>query len=122
MNPYALLAIVIAAGAAVGGAYYQGRKDGEATVEAAAAREERIGQIAGTAAAASAAEAISKQEVKNVTITQKLQREVVTKEVFRDCRSGPDAVGLFNSAIPGAAPAGSAPDRGKLPTADPAAR
>jgi len=122
MNPYTLLAVVVAVGAAVGGAYPQGRKDGAATVEAAAAREERIGKIAGAAAAASAAEAISKQEIRHVTVTQKLQREVIEKPVFRDCRSGPDALSLFNSAIPGAAPAGSAPDRGQLPAPNPAAR
>lgn len=121
MNAYGGLAAVVVAGAALVGSYVQGRADGRDACQAQEARDKAVAQIAGAAAAASAAEAISKQEVKNVTITQKLQREVVTKEVFRDCRSGPDAVGLFNSAIPSAS-VGSIPGGGKLPASDPAAR
>ena len=50
------------------------------------------------AAQAGAAAEIAKLEVKNVTIRQAIQREIVTKEVFRDCRSGPLAVSLLNDA------------------------
>ena len=62
------------------------------------------------AAQAGAAEAIAKLEVKNVTIRQAVQREVVTKEVFRDCRSGPIALGLLNSAAGASSPAAGASD------------
>lgn len=60
------------------------------------------------AAQAGAAAEIAKLEVKNVTIRQAIQREIVTKEVFRDCRSGPLAVSLLNSAAGAASePTGS---------------
>lgn len=121
MNQYTILAIVVASIAAMGGSYWQGRQDGRNACQAQESRDTEVARIAGTAAAASAAEAISKQEVRHVTVTQKLQREVIEREVYRDCRSGPGAVELFNSAIPGAAP-GSSPDRGKLPTPDTAGR
>lgn len=87
------------AAAALGAAYVQGRGDGRAGCEAETAREERIGALAAAQAASAAAAAISTIEVRNVTIRQQLEREVVTREVFRDCRSGADAVRLLNDTI-----------------------
>lgn len=54
-------------------------------------------------------------------VTQALQQEVVTREVFRDrdCDSGPDAVRLFNAGIPAEGP-GLDPAGGKLPAENPA--
>jgi len=119
VNPWVLLAGLLAVLAAAGGAYVQGRADGRDACQAAEARDQHVATVASAAAAASAAEAIAKLEVKHVTVRQKLEREVVTKEVFRDCRSGPDALRLFNDSIP---PTGTEPstDRGKLPAANPA--
>lgn len=121
MNPYVLLGGLAAFLIAVGGAYIQGRSDGFDKCEAATARDERVAQIATAAAADAAASAISKIEVRNETIRQTLQREVIEKPVYRDCHSGPAAVGLFNSAIDPAAAASTA-DPGKLPAPDAAAR
>lgn len=61
------------------------------------------------AAQQGAADAISKIEVRNVTVRQALQREIIEKPVFRDCRSGPAAVQLLNRAagIEPVEPAGS---------------
>lgn len=121
MNPYVLLGGVLAAIVAIGGAYLQGRSDGLNKCEAAQARDERVAQIATAAAADAAASAISRIEVKHATIRQTLQREVIEKPVYRDCRSGPDAVSVFNSSIEPDA-AASAADPGQLPAPDSAAR
>lgn len=121
MNPYVLLAGVLAFAAATGAAYFQGRSDGRDGCVAEQARDERVTQIASAAAAASAAEAISRIEVRHATVRQTIEREIVEKPVFRDCRSGPDAVRLFNSALDPAS-AASAPGAGELPAPDAAAR
>jgi hypothetical protein len=121
MNPYILLGGLVAALIAIGGAYLQGRSDGLDKCEAAKARDERVALIASTAAAASAAEAISKIGVKHETIRQTLEREIIEKPVYRDCRSGPDAVSVFNSAIEPATAASGA-DPGQLPATNAAAR
>lgn len=103
MNPRTLLAGVLLLVGLTGGAYWQGRQDGGNACIAEQARDVEVAVIAGEAAASATAAAISKIEVRNVTITQQLQREVIERQVFRDCRSGDDARRLFNSAIPGAA-------------------
>lgn len=118
---YATLAGALALVAITGGAYWAGHAAG---TDAQAARQQRDTDLvaqAGEAAASAAAAAINKIEVKHVTVTQALQREVVDRPVYRDCRSGPDAVGMFNSTIP-AAGAEPAPGGGQLPAQDAAAR
>lgn len=45
-----------------------------------------------------AADRIAQITVKNQTIIQRVERETIEKPVFRDCRSGPDAVRLLNRA------------------------
>lgn len=67
----------------------------------AQAREDQARRETREAAMQAAAEAIARIEVKNVTINRKLETEVREKPVFRDCRSGPDGMRLYNSAIPG---------------------
>lgn len=116
MNPWAILAAVLLVGALTGGAYRQGRADGEAKIEAQQAREDSLALAAAESAASAAAVAISRIEVRNVVVNKALEREVLTREVFRDCRSGADAVRLLN-ATPGIAQAaGSAPaGGGELP-------
>ncbi len=70
-------------------------------------------------AQAGAATAISKIEVKNVTIRQKVEREIVENVVYRECRHGPDGLRSVNEALTGRAqPAGG----GQLPGSDPAAK
>jgi hypothetical protein len=86
---------------------------------AARSREDRAASASAQIAAAAAAEAISKIEVKHVTLRTHLEREIQTREVFRDCRSGDDARRLLN-ASPGVAPAASAPGGGELPVSGPA--
>lgn len=121
INPWILLALVLAWGATVAAAAYKGREAGVASVMAQQALEERVAAVAAAEAASAAAVAVSRLKVQHVATRQILEREVVEKPVFRDCHSGPDSVRAFNAAIPGYAasqPAGS----GKLPAPDPAAQ
>lgn len=109
LNPWVwLAAIVVIGGSNAATAYYTWGAAKDDCI-ADQARDVAVAQIASEAAA----EAISKIEVKHTTVRQTLEKEVHEKTVFRDCRSGPDAVRMFNSTIP--AQAGSAPDGGKLP-------
>lgn len=115
MNPYVILGVVVAWGASVGGAFFYGQGVGGDQVTAKQAAVDQAIQATREAAQQGAADAIAKITVKNVTINRKLETEVREKPVFRDCRSGPDSVRLYNSAIPGhAEPAGS----GVVPTAN----
>lgn len=101
--------------AAIGGAYYAGLNAGRDNCQAGVEREDRMVAAAGDKAASAAAEAIKQIKVSNVTIRQKLETEIRERTVFRDCRSGPTAVGLYNSAIPGAAASQPAAARSELP-------
>jgi len=107
MSIYAqIAAVLIALIVAAGGGVRVGLKLKQGEWDAARVASTETMQ----AAQAGAAEAIAKLEVKNVTIRQAVQREVVTKEVFRDCRSGPIALGLLNSAAGASSPAAGASD------------
>jgi len=55
-----------------------------------------------------AADAISKIEVKQQTIVQKVQHEIQTNTVYRDCVVPADGVRLLNDAISGRGETGSA--------------
>lgn len=109
------LVFVVSLSVAGLGLYLQGRKDGRAACVSADAREREIAQQAADTAAGVAAAAISKIEVRNVTINRALEREVLTREVFRDCRSGADAVRLLNGTPGIAAGAAEPAGGGELP-------
>ena len=115
MNPWAILAALLLIGALTGGAYRQGRADGEAKIEAQQAREDAIAAKASDAAASAIAAAIPKITVRHQTVRQELEREIQTREVYRNgaCDTGPDSLQRFNAAIPGAA-AAALPDRGPV--------
>lgn len=108
----------VASIAAAGWWAYGAGKDSELATQA---REDRTAAIATESAASAAAAAINRIEVKHVTVRQQLEREVIDRPVYRDCRSGPDAVSLFNSTIPGTV-AEHAPGGGQLPAPDTAGR
>ena len=117
MTPYVILAALLVAGAAVGGAYYQGRQDGGNACKAAEARDIEVARIAGDAAAAAAATAISEIKPRHTTIRQEVEREIQTRTEYRDCKHSPDSLQRINAALAdGAAsqPAG----RGFVPRAD----
>jgi uncharacterized protein HemX len=114
MSPAAtLLVAALWAASALGSGWwaYGAGRDAEIATQA---REAKASQASRDAALQAAAKAIARIEVKNVTIRQPLETIVRTEQVFRDCRSGPDAVRLLNST-PGIAAAASAAGDGKLP-------
>ncbi len=119
MNPWALLGIVLAVGGMTGGAYWQGRQDGEAKIVAQEAREREIAAEAVDAANTAAAQAIASIKVQHRTITQEVQRDVLEKTVYRDpdCRHDAGSLQRINTAITGAAQA-SAVGSGVLPGTD----
>ncbi len=114
MSLYALMAAGLLWAGSIAAAGWWAYGAGQNAEIATQAREDRASAVATEAAANAAATAISKIEVRNVTVTKALEREVLTREVFRDCRSGMDAVRLLNST-PSVAPAASAPGDSKLP-------
>lgn len=111
MSPWALLAAVLSAIAIAGGSYWQGRQDGRDAELAEAVRDEQVASIASEAAASAIAAAIPKITVRHQTVRQELEREIQTRDVYRNvaCDTGPDSLQRFNATIPGAV--ASAPPR-----------
>ena len=108
MNPYVLLGGLAAFLIAVGGAYIQGRSDGADKCVAEQARDERVAQIASAAAADAAASAITQIKVRNTTIKQEVQREIVETVRYRECVHPDGVVRNINAALTGEpAPAAS---------------
>jgi hypothetical protein len=103
MNPWLILAAAIALAGLTGGAYWQGRKDGAAGEVATQVREERAAVIASDAAASAIAAAIPKITVKHQTVRQELEREIQTRDVYRNvaCDTGPDSLRRYNSTLAG---------------------
>lgn len=108
LNPWLWLVLVAVLGASNATTAWYSYGAGQDKCEAATARDERVAQIASAAAAASAAEAIGRIEVKNTTIRQTLEKEIHEKTIFRDCRSGADAVRLLNDTAGATSPAQAA--------------
>lgn len=102
-----------------GAAYLQGRQDGRSGCEAEAARDARITAVASDAAASAIAAAVPRITVRHQTVRQELEREIQTREVYRDggCRTGADSLRAFNSTIPGAAE--PAPGTSTVPASHP---
>ena len=108
MNPYILLGGVAAALISLGGAYLQGRSDGADKCIAEQARDERVVQIASAAAGEAAASAITQIKVRNTTIKQEVQREIVETVRYRECVHPDGVVRNINAALTGeSAPAAS---------------
>lgn len=108
MNPWFILAAVLAVAGLAGGAYKLGREDGEAKVVAQEAREREIAAEAVDAANNAAAQAIAGIKLWNRTINQEVQREVSERVVYRDCVHSPDQLQRINAAITGASPPSTA--------------
>lgn len=107
MNPYLIIALLVAWGSSLAGTGWVAFGMGQDAEIAGQAKINKAITETREAAQQGAANAIAKIEVKNVTINRKLETEVREKPVFRDCHSGPDSVRLYNSGIPGyAEPAG----------------
>ncbi len=95
MNPYILLALIGAMAAAGAGGFKLGvdhQKAGEIDKQALVAE-------AVDAANASAAQAIAALRPKYTTIQSKVQHEVQTNVVYRDCKLSADGLLLANQAL-----------------------
>lgn len=118
MNPYVLLAIALAWGGSVGGAFFYGEsvgRDGEiagqALIKQAIADTREAGQQG-------AAAAIAANRPINRTIVQRAEKEIYENTVYRDCRVLAAGVQLANEALTGRKPE-PAGDR-VVPGAEPA--
>lgn len=117
-NPWVILGVVLALGASHFYAYHKGGQNAVNAVEAQAARDEKIAQVAFDNAMTATAEAISKIEVKNTTIRQVLEKEIHERPVYRtlDCSHKPDVLGMLNRALANPDGAAVAGDRLMPPT------
>lgn len=104
INPWFIIAAMIAFGAATGGAYLRGRSDGKDNCQAEASRDERVALVATEAAASAAAHAISQIKVQNRTIQNEAQKTVSERVVYRDCAHTPDGMLTINAALTGKRP------------------
>ena len=112
MNPYLIIAALLAVLAAGAGGFKLGA-DHEV---AAQAREQNHIAEAVDAANATAAEAIAAIKPKYTIIQGKVIREISTQTVYRECLHSPDGLRLVNQALGGGT---VTPDSLKLPQADP---
>ena len=111
-----LIAGVAGLGLAVG-TYFYGRNDGSQIEKAKHLEAAAVVEAARDAMIQAAAESIQKIEVRHQTIRQEVQREVIEKPVFRECRNTPDSFRLLNDALQNRQP--EPPDSGILPTPGP---
>lgn len=91
--------IALVACALMAGLYWLGRVDGRALERGEQKRQAEIVRDVRDAALSGAAEAINKIEVKHVTVRQALEREIVERPVYRDCRHTPDGLRILNQAL-----------------------
>jgi hypothetical protein len=110
MNPYLIIAALVAILAAGAGGFKLGA-DHEL---AAQAREDKHVAAAIQAANTASAEAIAGIKVANTTIHQGLQREIRTNTIYAECKHSPVGLRNINDALAAPRPAS---DR-KLPGAD----
>lgn len=113
-NPWVLLAIALVLVASHGAVGWKSYHVGQDALIAQQAREDKIEERTRKAAMEGAADAISKIEVKHVTIRQKAETVIRKEPVYTECVNSDDGLRLINEALrPGTAvqPAGE----GKLP-------
>lgn len=101
--PWAIVVLVAASGTSLYGGYRWGHGAAEDQQLAAVARDQALfGKVQ-----ESVAQAIAGMTVKNVTVRQEVQREIVEKPVYRDCRHDARVMQLINAALTGSVPAGA---------------
>lgn len=102
LNPYLILAVILAIGGAATGGYLRGRHDENVEMLADAQKQRTLQDVI----EAGIAKGVSEIKVQNTTIRQNL--ETITREntVYRDCKLDAAAFSLLNAALEGrAAPA-----------------
>lgn len=113
MNLYFILGLVIAWGASVGGSFFYGEGVGKDAEIAGQAKVQQAIQDTREAGQQGAAAAIAALKPVNTTIVQKVNHELQTNTVYRDCKLPPAGLQLANQALTGQQPEPSGSD--KLP-------
>lgn len=108
MNPW----IVIVATLAVGAGGFKLGMDHELAQQS---REDKLIQKAEDAMTKTAANAIAEIKPKYTTIQGKLEKQIETNTVYRDCKLDPIGLQLVNQALSGGT---EAPTGGELPKTD----
>lgn len=115
-----VLLIAASVATALTTAYLYGQAAGRNACEAAAAREQAVIDKAIEVATETSAAAIREIKIQHRTINQRVEREIQTNTVFRDCRLPDGMRDTINEAITGRRPDTAA--SGVLPSPDPTGR
>jgi hypothetical protein len=107
MNPYVIIGIMIALIADAAVCYHKGGVDKQNEIEASQAKVEKAIQDTQEKARLGTAEAIAAIHVNQVTIQGKVEHEIETHTVYRDCVHTPDSLRLINDALENHPDAGS---------------
>jgi hypothetical protein len=99
MNPYLLLAALLA----LGGAFAGGTWFGIDYQQKRYAEEELARKSGWADALESTAKELAKLKVVNQTRNITLEREIVEKRVYQDCKHSPESVRVLNDALKGGA-------------------
>ena len=119
LNPWVILAVVLAIAASGATGYLRGVHNTKNSIAADIAREEQLAQTIYDSAILAAASEISKIEIINRTITQEIEREVRTKEIYLTCRHDDDTKRMLDAILTGER-SGESFSRSKLSAVDPA--
>lgn len=104
MNVAAILSVLLAWGASLGGMYWYAEGVGQDRVTARVARDDEVAKQTREAAQQGAARAIAELKPVNKTIVQRAEKEIYENTVYRDCRVPAAGVQLANEAITGVRP------------------
>lgn len=102
-NPWVLLALLLLWWGSVVSAYLKGQATGRESQRAEQAKIEAVATQVREDAQQGAADAIAKIKIVNTTIQQRIQKEVYTSIVYRDCKHTPDGLRAVNQALTGGA-------------------
>lgn len=97
-NPWLILAVVLAFGAATGAAYYKGGVDKENSMLAQQKRDDDIETHTFNAAMTGAAAVIAKNRANNTIIKQTLEK-TIEHDYDPNCRSSDDGMRAVNDAL-----------------------
>ena len=101
LNPAVILAVISAVGISGGLGYCHGVDTTENSIAADIAREEQLAQRIFDETIAATASEISKIEIINTTIKQKVEREIRTEKIYLECRHTGDTFRLLNAILAG---------------------
>lgn len=101
MNPWVILAIVLAFIGVGTGAYIKGGRDAVNREQAQAAREEKIAQIAYENSQRAAGEAVAGIKIINKTFRTELEKETIRDPVYSNCFMSDSAFSLLNRHLEG---------------------